>query len=163
MTCKEDKPDDRKELSSLARTTLIVVGTASVILGTAGIFVPLLPTTPFLLLAAAAFTRSSDRLYDWLTHHRWFGSYIRNYRDYRAIPLSTKILAITLLWSTMIYAGLAVVQSWLVRGLLLVIAVGVTVHLLQLKTMKASEDGHPLGDLGNEKTTVVACEEREVA
>jgi hypothetical protein len=117
------------------KTLLIILGVLCVILATVGIFLPLLPTTPFLLLAAAAFTRSSDRLYTWLINHRWFGTYIRNYREHRAITLQTKILAIALLWSTIGYSVLAVLNNWIWRGVVIAIAVGTTIHLLRLKTL----------------------------
>lgn len=126
---------EQQQRSKSIKITLTVVGIISVSIGTIGVFVPLLPTTPFLLLAAACFMRSSDRLYDWLMHHRWFGTYIRNYREHHAITLPTKILAILLLWSTLSYAALAVTGSWFVRILLLSIAVGVTIHLVTLKTL----------------------------
>ncbi len=116
------------------RTLLIVAGTVCVILGTVGIFVPLLPTTPFLLLAAACYTRSSDRLSCWLLQHRWFGRYIRNYREHRAITIGTKVLSISLLWITIGYTALAVIQHWALRAGLCAIAIGVTIHLLSLKT-----------------------------
>lgn len=121
----------KRRIRSIA---LIVAGSLCVGLATLGIFVPLLPTTPFLLLAAACYMRSSDRLYEWLTHHKWFGTYIRSYREHRAITLWTKILSITLLWCTMTYSALALVSSWVVRAVLAAIAIGVTVHLLSLKT-----------------------------
>jgi uncharacterized protein len=145
----------------LRSMTLMTVGVIALILGAVGIFVPLLPTTPFLLLAAACFVRSSDRLYNWLIHHRWFGTYIRNYREHRAIPLSTKILAITLLWSTISYTGLVVIDAWIIRGLLLAIAVGVTLHLLKLKTMKALPDsGRTQPSTKVQASLDTACEER---
>jgi hypothetical protein len=104
-------------------------------LGTAGIFLPLLPTTPFLLLAAACFIRSSDRLYQWLIHNRWFGSYIRNYREHRALPLRAKVIALILLWTTMSYSVFALVVNKVLRVSLLLIAAVVTVYLLSLKTL----------------------------
>ena len=110
-------------------------GVISVALGTVGIIVPLLPTTPFLLLAAACFVRSSDKLYLWLTNHRLFGSYIRNYREHRAVTWQTKVFTLLLLWAAIGYSGIAVVNSWLVRAVLLVIAVAVTVHVLSLGTI----------------------------
>ena len=65
----------------------------ALVLGLAGIFVPLLPTTPFLLLAAALWVRSSPRLYGWLvSHRRRLGPYIRQFREHRAIPLRAKVL-----------------------------------------------------------------------
>jgi len=121
--------------SALRRGFLVATGIMAVGLGTIGVFVPLLPTTPFLLLAAACFIRSSDRLYDWLIHHRWFGSYIRNYREHGAVTLTAKVVSLTLLWSAIGYSAVFVARAWWLRGLLAVIAVGVTIHLLALKTL----------------------------
>jgi uncharacterized membrane protein YbaN (DUF454 family) len=103
-------------------------------IGAVGVFVPLLPTTPFLLLAAACFLRSSERLYHWLMNHRIFGSYIRNYREHRAMSLPSKIFVLALLWLTMSYAILSVVKILFVQILLLLIAIGVTVHIIALKS-----------------------------
>ena len=66
---------------------LAALGCLSFVLGVVGIFVPLLPTTPFLLLSAALWVRSSPRLYDWLLAHPCLGRYVRNFRENRAIPL----------------------------------------------------------------------------
>ena len=121
--------------SALTKGLLIAIGMLAVGLGTIGIFVPLLPTTPFLLLAAACFIRSSDRLYAWLMHHRWFGSYIRNYREHRAITLRAKVVTLVLLWATIGYSALAVATTWWLRALLAAVAIGVTTHLLHLKTL----------------------------
>jgi len=117
---------------------LVFTGVVSTGLGLVGIFVPLLPTTPFLLLAAACFVRSSERLYGWLLSHKWFGAYIRSYREHRAITIKTKILSISLLWATIGYSSVVFVDSWIIRGPLLVIAAGVTIHLLRLKTLSPS-------------------------
>ncbi|MBU0468619.1 MAG: YbaN family protein [Candidatus Omnitrophica bacterium] len=115
---------------------LVCVGVLSVALGTAGIFLPLLPTTPFLLLAAACFLRSSKRLHSWLMTHKWFGPYIYNYCKYRAIPKKTKIISITLLWSTISYSALWIVPILAVKFLLFCIAIAVTWHLLSLNTLE---------------------------
>jgi len=117
------------------RTFLIAVGVLAVGLGAVGVFVPLLPTTPFLLLAAACFIRSSDRLYAWLIHHRWFGSYIRNYREHHAITLRAKVFTLVLLWAAIGYSSLLVAKTWWLRALLVAIAGGVTIHLIQLRTL----------------------------
>ena len=113
----------------------IAAGVLAIGLGTAGIFLPLLPTMPFLLVAAACFIRSSDKLYRWLITHRWFGSYIRNYREHKAITKQSKVVTLVLLWGTIGYTGFAVVSSWVLRIVLLIVVVGVTIHILSLRTL----------------------------
>lgn len=114
---------------------LISAGMLCVALGTIGIVVPLLPTTPFLLLAAACFVRSSDRLYSWLTSHRVFGSYIRNYREHRGMTAKARFLTLLVLWAGVGYATVVVARSWILRGILLGIAVSVTIYLMRLRTV----------------------------
>lgn len=125
----------RAPRSNLLRWVLRIAGILSVGLGVLGVFVPLLPTTPFLLLAAACFVRSSPRLYRWLIHHKWFGSYIRCYREYRAITLRAKVVTLALLWAVIGYTAIGVVEAWWLRALLAAIAVGVTVHVSSLRTL----------------------------
>jgi uncharacterized membrane protein YbaN (DUF454 family) len=125
-----------KSYLSIQRWLLIIIGLIAVGVATVGIFVPLLPTTPFYLLAAACFFRSSDRLYRWLIGNKWCGPYIRNYREHRAIPRHAKIIALILLWGTIGHAVLAVLGHLWLRILLVAIAAGVTVYLLRLKTLK---------------------------
>jgi uncharacterized membrane protein YbaN (DUF454 family) len=127
-------------MGKLRRGLLIAAGTACVALGTLGIFLPLLPTTPFLLLAAVCYAHSSPRLLHWLTHNRWFGSYIRNYREGRGIPLREKILTITLLWLTIGVSVVFFVPVLWVKIVLMAIALAVTIHLLRVKTMKAADE-----------------------
>ena len=79
------------------------LGFLSLALGLAGIFLPVLPTTPFLLLSAALFFRSSPSAYQWLMNHRLLGPYIRDFRESRAIPLRAKIIALSLLWLTSLH------------------------------------------------------------
>jgi uncharacterized protein len=128
-------------LQTFRKWLLITIGMVAVGLGIIGIFLPLLPTTPFLLLAAACFIRSSDRLYPWLIRNRWFGSYIRNYQEHRAIPLRAKVIALILLWTTMTYSVFGLINHWALQGLLLLIAAVVTAYLLRLKTMPTKQRG----------------------
>ena len=121
--------------TSFTKALLVACGCTAVVLGVAGIFLPLLPTTPFLLLAAACFVRSSDRLYRWLLAHRWLGPYIRNYREHRAITRTSKIVMLVLLWLTISLSAFLVIQHLWIRVLLMAIATGVTVHILLLKTL----------------------------
>ena len=109
-------------------------------LGVLGMFLPLLPTTPFLLLAAACYARSSERCHHWLLHNRWFGRYIRDYREGRGVTLRHKLAALALLWLTIGFAAWRVVPAWWGKALLLAIAVGVTVHLVRMKTAPARRD-----------------------
>lgn len=102
-------------------------------LGIIGIFVPILPTTPFLLLAAACYMRSSERFYRWLTNNRVFGAYVRNYIEGRGMPIRMKLATILLLWLAI---GLSIafsVQSLVIRIILISIAVGVTVHIALIR------------------------------
>lgn len=118
------------------KVLLLCFGTLCVALGVLGIFLPVLPTTPFLLLAAYCYGRSSERFYRWLITNRWCGEYIRNYREGKGIPLRKKILSILLLWMTIGYTIVfAVSQGW-IRLILLGIAAGVTLHLLKTKTLR---------------------------
>lgn len=113
----------------------VVMGFVALAFGVAGIFLPVLPTTPFLLLAAYLFARGSQRWYNWLIEHPMLGEYIRNYREDRSVPLRVKVYSITLLWGTMGLSIFVFVGDvlWL-QVLLGVIGVGVTVHILSFKT-----------------------------
>lgn len=122
------------------RGLLVAAGLLCVGLATAGIFLPLLPTTPFLLLAAACFARSSPRLHHWLHANRWFGPYLMAYRRGEGIPLRAKCVTLFLLWVTLGSSiALAVPpRLWWVRCLLALIGLAVTVHILRLKTRRQS-------------------------
>jgi len=114
---------------------LIAAGFMSLSAGVIGIFLPVLPTTPFFLLAAACFMKSSDKLYRWLTGHKKFGPYIDNYVKYRAVSKRSKFVSIILLWAIMLSTIVfGITHIWL-KVLLVCIAAGVTVHLALLKTL----------------------------
>lgn len=115
---------------------LVVSGTFFLVLGIIGIFIPLLPTTPFLLLAAACYARGSKKFYNWLINNKWLGEYIKNYQEGRGIPLTVKILSITLLWITITFSTIIIVSNFLLRIILIIIAIGVTTHILTIKTLE---------------------------
>ncbi len=123
-------------VSGLARGFLVIAGTLLLAVGVVGIVVPLLPTTPFLLLAAACYLRGSERLHDWLLGSRWLGDYIRNYREGNGIPARTKFAALFLLWATIGASAILVVDSRWIRLVLFIIALGVTYHILSMKTLR---------------------------
>ena len=125
--------------SRLMRGLLVVSGTLFVALGVLGIFLPLLPTTVFLLLAAACYARSSDHFYQRLITNRWLGSYIRNHYEGRGMRRRDKVVTVSLLWigigATMVWT---VDATWL-RVLLLLIAAGVTVHVVRLPAFRLAQ------------------------
>lgn len=118
------------------RGLLIVAGSVFLGLGILGIILPLLPTTPFLLLAAACYARSSKRIYTWLLTNKWFGNYIKNYREGKGVPLKVKISAISLLWVTILFSTIQLIDNLLVRILLILIALAVTVHIAAIRPKK---------------------------
>ncbi len=124
----DNEPHYRPAKSQLLRTALLVCGCLSTLLGILGIFLPLLPTTPFLLLAAACFLRSSPRFYRWLVHHPRLGHYVAYYLEGKGIPRRAKIYTLVLMWGT-IGISAFVVPLLSVRLLLLGIAVGVSVFI----------------------------------
>jgi len=121
------------------RRLLIGAGTLCTGLGIIGIFIPILPTTPFLLLAAACYMRSSERFYQWLINNRIFGAYVRNYIEGRGMPIRIKIFTILLLWLTI---GLSItfgVQNIVIRIVLICIAIGVTAHIVLIRKRKVED------------------------
>lgn len=117
----------------MKKLVLNIAGVLALALGILGIFLPLLPTTPFLLLAAACFARSSERMHGWLLNHGLFGSYLRAYEDGKGIPARAKVIALVMMWSSLAYAIWRFERVWLQAALLLVGA-GVTTYLLRLPT-----------------------------
>lgn len=119
----------------LKKYSLILLGFLSLSLGVLGIFLPLLPTTPFLLLASYCFMKSSEKLYIWLINHKIYGKYIHNYLKHKAITLTTKISSILLLWLSLAVSMFWVENIFIVL-LLILIGLGVSWHILSLKTFK---------------------------
>ncbi len=115
---------------------LTICGLISLGLGILGAFLPVLPTTPLLLLAAALFLRGNRHLYEWLMHHPRLGPYISNFMEHKMIPVRIKVISISALWITLGYCAIQVVEHWTLRLIFLVIAVGVTIHILSYKTLK---------------------------
>ncbi len=130
-----DKPIGNR--SPMLRYVLLAVGWLSVALGMIGIFLPVLPTTPFLLLAAACFARSSPRFYHWLVEHPRLGPWIRDYLEGNGIPLKGKVYAIVSMWISILFSCYLVPLMW-ARGFMLTSAVLVTVYILRQKTLRKS-------------------------
>ncbi len=120
----------------MIRYVYVALGILSCALGVIGIFVPLLPTTPFLLLSAALLFRSSPRLYSRLLNHPQLGPYIRNFREHKAIPLRVKIISVSLVWITILHAVIFLLDHWVLESLLLLLAAGITAYILHFKTLR---------------------------
>lgn len=130
----------QRPLKPLIRYLMVVGGLICVVLGVIGIALPLLPTTPFLLLAAYFFLRSSQRLYRWLLTHRVFGSYIRNYIHHRSISKGVKVTTLLILWGTISVSAYFMREVIWAQILLLVVAIGVSIHVLSLRTMPSNNE-----------------------
>jgi uncharacterized membrane protein YbaN (DUF454 family) len=135
-TCKEQ---GRK----VVRTLWFIAGTICVVLGSIGIVLPILPTTPFLLAAAACYYKSSERMHRWLLNNKWFGEYIRNYKEGKGLPMKTKITALTVLWITIVFSTVFMLPRLLpamlvlpMQLIMIAVAVAVSTHILKLPTFK---------------------------
>lgn len=125
-------------MNTLLRPILIAVGFLSLGLGLVGIAIPVLPTTPFVLLAAACFARSSTRFYDALRRSKVFGPFIDNYQHGSGIPKQHKIGTLAVLWLGLAISSILVHRAWVI-ALLAVIGIAVTWHIISMKTRNAIE------------------------
>jgi uncharacterized protein len=116
----------------------VILGTISLVLGTLGIFLPLLPTTPFYILTAWLYMRGSEKFYRKVMENKYFGTIVRNFQEDKSISLKTKIVIISTLWATILFSAFFVISIWLIRFLLFAIAIGVTIHILSFKTKKTA-------------------------
>jgi len=108
-------------------------GTITLILGIIGIVIPILPTTPFLLLTAAAYAKSSKRFYNWLLNNRILGMYIRNYKEGKGMPLKLKIFTISVLWMTISISIIFLTKTIWLQIILIGIALAVSIHIIRIK------------------------------
>ena len=118
----------------LKQVLLVIAGLGSLFLGVTGIVLPLLPTTPFLLLAAFCYLRSSEKLCRWLIGHKLFGAYIYSYLHFRAVRRRARNLALALLWSTLTLT-MILISNAVVTAILVGVGTAVSIHLLKLKTL----------------------------
>ena len=128
-----------KECGGIKKTLLIVAGVVSLTLGGIGVFLPLLPTTPFVLLAAGCFAGSSPAMHRWLCRSRFFGEYIENYRTNAGVSKSVKVRAIVFLWAGLALSA-AAVHKPIVRIILAVVGICVSTHLLMMKTKDENKE-----------------------
>ena len=125
----------------MQRILLILTGWLAVVLGTLGVVLPVLPTTPFILLAAWCFARSSPRFHDWLLYRSWFGSYLRFWQKYKAMPPGVKPRAIVMILITFA-VSLWLTPMWWVRILLLVILVCLLIFMWRIPVIDEKQQKH---------------------
>jgi hypothetical protein len=134
MTEDYKKEDNEISLKEKAlRIFFFFIGTFSLIFGIIGIFIPILPTTPLLLLAAACYARSSKRAYNWLLNNRIFGQYIKNYKEGKGMPLKIKVFTITLLWVVILISTFLIIKILWIQIIMLIIATIITIHIVLIK------------------------------
>jgi len=127
-----DSEESKISKSKVKRVLYYIAGTIFLALGIIGIVFPILPTTPFLLLSAACYVRSSEKAYNWLIHNKLFGKIIRDYREGRGLPIKIKVITIILLWITIFISILFITIFW-VQILLIIIASLVSIHIVLIK------------------------------
>jgi len=121
--------------SKVKRVIYLVIGTLALVLGAIGLFLPVLPTTPFVILAAACYLRSSKRMYAWILRNELFGETIENYQAGRGLKRNTKIRALGLMWAAISISAFFFVDQLIFRGAMFLVASGVTVYILRLPTL----------------------------
>lgn len=131
---------ERNVHGKLVRFLFMAAGTIFLTLGLIGVAVPLMPTTPFLILAAACYARGSARMHRWLLTNKIFGKVVSDYTQRRGITPRARWSAVGVLWITIAASVLLVARSPVVLVLLLLIATGVTLHLLTLRTIRDASD-----------------------
>jgi hypothetical protein len=126
----------REHDSRLVRGLLMTAGSVCVVLGVLGIFLPLLPTTPFMLLAAACFARSSRRFHEWLLANRTFGPLIREWERHRTIPRRTKLTAIGLMSLTLAVSIVFFVEPPWLQAVLAAIGVLLAIWMYRIPSRR---------------------------
>jgi len=117
-----------------AQILLIIAGFLSIAIAIIGIFLPLVPTTPLVLLAGYLFGKSSPKFHLWLINNKVFGKYIKNYQAGRGMTRRSKITAITTMWAVLLVSGIWATETLFVRIILATVGIGVTIHLLRMPT-----------------------------
>lgn len=125
-----------KEKSRTIKLLYIFIGTFFLIIGILGIFLPLLPATPFLLLTAFFYAKSSKKLYDWLLSKKWLSAYIVHYKKGTGIDPKIKIITLVILWLSITISIYNVFSKFNIVIILFCIAVGVSIHILLIPNIK---------------------------
>ena len=131
---KEDDKEPAITRNKILRATFLTCGFLFTFFAFLGVLLPVVPTTPFLIVAAACFYRSSGRFYNMIMYNRYFGHYLQDYRSGKGIPLRVKIMALVFLWiSTLVSVFIFIPYLWL-EILVIAVDVAITVHLYLVRT-----------------------------
>jgi len=122
----------------MKKYVIFAVGCILIVIASIGIFLPILPTTPFVILAAMCFSASSEKTYRLLVKNRFFGPYIENYKNGSGVTVAAKARGIIMLWVLLIISAIAMHKLWS-SIMFAVIGIAVTIHLLLLKTKRLDE------------------------
>jgi uncharacterized membrane protein YbaN (DUF454 family) len=133
---RKEKPAYHQLSQKIIRSIYIIVGTIALIIGAIGLFLPVIPTTPLVLLAAACYYRGSDRLHTWILNSRWFGETIKNFHEGKGLNRSTKARAISMMWIMILISAWFFVSSLFIRVAIICVAIGVTIYLVRLPTLE---------------------------
>ncbi len=121
---------------NLIRYAYLISGFLLVAIGVIGIFLPILPTTIFLILASACFVKSSPKANEWLRNNKYLGQYLKNYQDGTGLTIKSKIFTLIFLWSSILFSAYYLTEEFSIRIILLAIAVGVSIHIITIKTKR---------------------------
>lgn len=131
-----EERDDSRVSGKMMRGIYIVVGTIALVIGAIGLFLPVIPTTPLVILAAACYYRGSERLHNWILSSRWFGETVKNYQEGRGLTRDTKVRAISMMWAMILISAWFFVSNLVVRVAIICVVMGVTVYLVRLPTLE---------------------------
>ena len=120
----------------IVRYAYLISGFLLVAIGVIGIFLPILPTTIFLILASACFVKSSPKANEWLRSNKLLSPYLKNYQDKAGLSIKAKIFTIGFLWVSISLSAFYLTSEFYIKIILLAIAVGVSIHLIMVKTKK---------------------------
>jgi len=124
-------------LNKLKKILFLLTGSVSLGLGVVGVFIPILPTTPFLLLSAYLFAKSSKKAHEWLRKQPFFGKMIIEYQEKGGMRKKVKVIHIVVLWISILATIFFIIDNNYIKLLLIIVAVSVTIHLLHLKIIKS--------------------------
>lgn len=136
-----EDPGAKMAEGRLGRFLWTTLGTLFLGIGIIGILLPILPTTPFLLLATACYLRGSARMHRWMMTNRYFGRQLGDYSEGRGVSRATKVVALVALWGLIGLSALSATENLVIRLILLAVAVAVTLHIITLKTKRGSPRG----------------------